>query len=149
MIAELGLIFLWLAAALSILQLGLGAQALTVKGADFAPSVRPVAILQAILVSFSFGMLLLLFARTDLSVLLVATNSHSMKPMIYKIAGAFGNHEGSMLLWVTIMALSGGAIALLEKRLDGRMMAATLAAQAFVSIGFYAFLLFLPIHLSG
>ena len=52
MIAELGLIFLWLAAALSILQLGLGAQALTVKGADFAPSVRPVAILQAILVSF-------------------------------------------------------------------------------------------------
>ena len=49
-------------------------------------------------------MLLLVFARTDLSVALVAANSHSAKPLIYKLAGAWGNHEGSMLLWVTVLA---------------------------------------------
>ena len=48
-------------------------------------------------------MLLLVFARTDLSVALVAENSHSAKPFVYKVAGAWGNHEGSMLLWVTVL----------------------------------------------
>ena len=61
--------------------------------------------------------------------------------MLYKIAGAWGNHEGSMLLWVTIMGLAGGFVALVERRLPERTMLATLAGQAFVSLGFYAFLL--------
>ena len=83
----------------------------------------------------------LVFARTDLSVALVAENSHTAKPMIYKIAGAWGNHEGSMLLWVTVLGLSGGALALLERRLDEAMTVATLAAQATIALGFFAFLL--------
>ena len=62
--------------------------------------------------------------------------------MIFKIAGAWGNHEGSMLLWVTVMSLAGGLVALVERRLPERTMLATLAAQAFVGLGFYAFLLF-------
>ncbi|HTG38325.1 heme lyase CcmF/NrfE family subunit, partial [Sphingomonas sp.] len=78
----------------------------------------------------------------DMSVLLVAQNSHSAKPMIYKIAGAWGNHEGSMLLWVTVLSLAGGAIALLERRLETRTLIATLGAQALIALGFYAFLLF-------
>jgi cytochrome c-type biogenesis protein CcmF len=78
---------------------------------------------------------------TDLSVKLVALNSHSMKPLVFKIAGAWGNHEGSMLLWVTVMGLAGGFVALVERRLPERTMLATLAGQAFVSLGFYAFLL--------
>ena len=72
------------------------------------------------------------FAVTDLSVKLVATNSHSMKPMIFKLSGAWGNHEGSMLLWITVMAIAGGAIALIERRLPEKTMMATLSAQAFV-----------------
>ena len=87
-------------------------------------------------------MLISLFLSTDLSVKLVALNSHSSKPWLYKFAGTWGNHEGSMLLWVTIMSLSGGIVAMLERRLRSDTLIATLAAQAFVSLGFYAFLLF-------
>ncbi|HZF97423.1 MAG TPA: heme lyase CcmF/NrfE family subunit, partial [Pseudoxanthomonas sp.] len=86
--------------------------------------------------------LIQLFLRTDLSVALVAANSHSAKPWLYKLAGTWGNHEGSMLLWVTILGLAGGAVALLERRLPERTLIATLAAQAAIAIGFYAFLLF-------
>src|SRR3546814_8147040 len=69
-------------------------------------------------------------------------NSHPDKPLLYKISGTWGNHEGSMLLWVAVLALAGGAIAALERRVGARMVAATLAAQAAISLGFYAFLLF-------
>ncbi|MDT0576584.1 heme lyase CcmF/NrfE family subunit [Croceicoccus sp. F390] len=142
MIAEAGLVLLWLAAALALLQLVTGALALRSAGAPYAEAVRPVAIAQGVLATLSFFLLIWLFLRTDLSVLLVATNSHTLKPLIFKFAGSWGNHEGSMLLWVAVMALSGTLVALLERRLPERTMIATLAAQAFVSLGFYAFLLF-------
>ncbi|WP_374405259.1 heme lyase CcmF/NrfE family subunit [Pelagerythrobacter sp.] len=141
MIAELGLAALWLSAALAALQLYAGAMALRPAGAPLAALVRPAAIAQGLICTFAFGMLLWLFATTDLSVKLVASNSHSAKPMIYKLSGAWGNHEGSMLLWVTVMSLSGALIALIERRLPERTMMATLAAQAFVGLGFYAFLI--------
>ncbi|QSB43468.1 heme lyase CcmF/NrfE family subunit [Tsuneonella flava] len=144
MIAELGLAALWLAAALAVLQLVFGT-IFTFKNAEkteFSQIVRPAAAMQGVLCALSFLILTWLFARTDLSVKLVAMNSHSMKPMIFKIAGTWGNHEGSMLLWVTVMAMAGALIALIERRLPERTMMATLAAQAFVGLGFYAFLLF-------
>ena len=144
MIVELGLAALWLAAALAVLQLVFGT-IFTFKSAEkaeFSQIVRPAAAMQGVLCALSFLILIWLFARTDLSVKLVAMNSHSMKPMIFKIAGTWGNHEGSMLLWVTVMAMAGALIALIERRLPERTMMATLAAQAFVGLGFYAFLLF-------
>jgi cytochrome c-type biogenesis protein CcmF len=141
-IAELGLAALWLAAALALLQLVAGALAVAGKGDPAAALVRPAAIVQGLLAAFAFAALVVLFARTDLSVLLVAANSHSAKPMVFKIAGAWGNHEGSMLLWATVMGLAGAFVGLVERRLPERAMLATLAAQAFVSLGFYAFLLF-------
>ena len=142
MLAELGLALLWTAATLSLLQLVSGALALTPRGADLAGLVRPVAVVQGLLAALAFAALVALFAQTDLSVKLVAENSHSAKPLLYKIAGTWGNHEGSMLLWVTVMGLSGAFVALVERRLPEPTMLATLAGQAFVSIGFYAFLLF-------
>ena len=142
MMAEAGLAALWLAAALSLLQLGLGIAALRPAGAQFAPALRPVAIVQALLVGIAFLLLIQLFLRTDLSVKLVASNSHSMKPWLYKFAGAWGNHEGSMLLWVAVLALAGAAVALFERRLEPRTLHATLGAQAAIGLGFYAFLLF-------
>ncbi|OYX60186.1 MAG: heme lyase NrfEFG subunit NrfE, partial [Sphingomonadales bacterium 32-64-17] len=142
MIAEFGLAALWLAAALAALQLVAGALVLRRDEPALSALVRPAAVVQGVLAALSFGALILLFVETDLSVRLVAENSHTAKPMIFKIAGAWGNHEGSMLLWVTIMSLSGGLIALIERRLPERTMIATLAAQAFVGLGFYAFLLF-------
>jgi cytochrome c-type biogenesis protein CcmF len=141
MIAELGLAALWLAAALAALQLVAGGLALTGKGASLASLVRPVAVVQGLLAALAFVTLIYLFCVTDLSVKLVAMNSHSEKPLLYKFAGAWGNHEGSMLLWVTVMGLAGGFVALVERRLPEPTMLATLAGQAFVSLGFYAFLL--------
>ncbi len=142
MIAELGLVALWLAAALAALQLFGGALAQRNLDGDLTVLVRPAAVMQGLLAAFAFLMLIWAFAVTDLSVKLVAENSHSMKPLIFKIAGAWGNHEGSMLLWVTVMSLAGGLIAFLERRLPEKTMQATLAAQGFVALGFYAFLLF-------
>ncbi|PKB25635.1 cytochrome c-type biogenesis protein CcmF [Novosphingobium kunmingense] len=141
MIANFGLAALWLAAALATLQLVAGGLSLRRETPALAGLVRPVAIAQGLLAAVAFAALIVLFWQTDLSVKLVATNSHSAKPLLYKIAGAWGNHEGSMLLWVTIMGLAGGFVALVERRLPEPTMLATLAAQAFVSIGFYAFLL--------
>ncbi len=139
--AELGLAALWLAAALAGLQLLGGSLGLTKRGASLGEVVRPAAVVQGLLALFAFFCLIYVFAVTDLSVKLVALNSHSMKPLIFKVAGAWGNHEGSMLLWVTVMGLAGAFVALLERRLPERTMLATLAGQAFVSLGFYAFLL--------
>ena len=142
MIAEAGLGALWLAAALSLLQLVLGAAGARAGGEALRPLVRPIAIAQGLLAGLAFLFLIWLFLRTDLSVELVARNSHSMKPWLYKFAGAWGNHEGSMLLWVTVLAVAGGAVALFERRLPSATLTATLAAQALIGLGFYAFLLF-------
>ena len=141
MIAEFGLAALWLAAALAGLQLLAGALGLTRGGAALGAITRPVAVVQGLLALVSFVALIVLFCKTDLSVKLVAMNSHSAKPLIYKFAGTWGNHEGSMLLWVTVMGLAGSFVALVERRLPEPTMLATLAGQAFVSLGFYAFLL--------
>jgi cytochrome c-type biogenesis protein CcmE len=108
-IAEVGLAALWLAAALSVLQLCVGAIALRPGGEALMASVRPIAIAQALLVALSFLALIQLFLRTDLSVQLVAANSHSAKPWLYKFAGTWGNHEGSMLLWVAILGIGRAA----------------------------------------
>ena len=141
MIPETGLIALWLAASLALLQTALGALGLTKKYADVADGVVPVAIVHAALTSFSFLCLIIVFLRSDMSVLLVASNSHSAKPLLYKFAGTWGNHEGSMLLWVTILALAGGAVAWFERSLEGPTKIAALAAQGAIALGFYAFLL--------
>ncbi|MGP1354161.1 MAG: heme lyase CcmF/NrfE family subunit [Parasphingopyxis sp.] len=142
MIAEAGLAALWLAAALCGLQLVFGVMALRSNSSGAVNAIRPVAIVQGLLTVFSFAMLVWLFMRTDLSVELVAANSHSAKPMLYKFSGTWGNHEGSMLLWVAILALSGSLVAMFEKRLKERTLTATLAAQAAIGLGFYAFLIF-------
>jgi len=142
MIAETGLAALWLAALLAGLQLVLAWVAVAQGNAIAARLMRPVALAQGGLAAFAFVLLVTLFLRSDMSVYLVAANSHSMKPFIYKFAGAWGNHEGSMLLWVTVMSIAGGAVALFERGLDRATHYATLGAQALISLGFYAFLLF-------
>ena len=145
MIAEIGLAALWLAAALAVLQMVSGAAALRTgpsgEANPLAIYARPAAVVQAFLAVLAFLLLLRAFAITDLSLKLVASNSHSMKPLLYKLTGTWGNHEGSMLLWVGVLAASGGLLAGFEKRLPERTMGATLAVQGFVALGFYAFLL--------
>lgn len=146
MIAESGLAALWLATGFALMQVMLAWGAARGADSNGAPMVmkalRRVAIVQGLLALGAFGLLVTLFVQSDMSVLLVIENSHSMKPLIYKVAGAWGNHEGSMLLWVTVLAVSGAGVALFEKRLAPATLAATLGAQAAIAIGFYAFLAF-------
>jgi cytochrome c-type biogenesis protein CcmF len=142
MIAEAGLAALWLAAALAALQLIAAWVGVRGNNATMTRLVRPVAAAQAVLTALAFMLLIQLFLRSDMSVKLVAENSHSMKPWLYKFAGTWGNHEGSMLLWVTVMGVAGAGVALFERALKPATHFATLGAQAAISLGFYAFLLF-------
>jgi cytochrome c-type biogenesis protein CcmF len=139
-IAETGLAALWLAAALAALQFVLTIVALR-SDLEVARAMRAVAVVQGVLTLLSFAMLLIVFARTDLSVALVFENSHSAKPFIYKFAAAWGNHEGSMLLWVTVLSAAGAFLGLLSRRTGERTLVAGLGAQAALALGFYAFLL--------
>ncbi|HJP68716.1 MAG TPA: heme lyase CcmF/NrfE family subunit [Sphingomicrobium sp.] len=140
MIAEAGLAALWLAAGLAAFQVVLCVLALKSE-VDLARPMRAVAVVQGLLTLIAFAMLMLVFALSDMSVALVFENSHSAKPFIYKLAGTWGNHEGSMLLWVTILAIAGGFMALLSKRTTERTLIAALGSQAVLALGFYAFLL--------
>jgi cytochrome c-type biogenesis protein CcmF len=140
MIAETGLAALWLAAGLAALQIVLMIVALRTD-IDAARAMRGIAVVQGGLTLISFAMLLWVFARTDLSVALVFENSHSAKPFIYKVAGTWGNHEGSMLLWVTVLSVAGAFLAWLSRRTSERTLVAALGAQAALALGFYAFLL--------
>jgi cytochrome c-type biogenesis protein CcmF len=140
MIAETGLAALWLAAGLAALQLVLMILALRTE-IEVSGPVRSVAVVQGGLTLTAFAMLLLVFARSDMSVALVFENSHTAKPFIYKVAGAWGNHEGSMLLWVTVLSVAGAFFALLSRRTSERTLVAALGAQATLALGFYSFLL--------
>jgi len=142
MTAEAGLAALWFAAALAALQLLVAALGLRQGRDDVLAATRSIAVVQGVLAVLAMASLLAVFLASDMSVRLVVENSHSAKPWLYKFAGAWGNHEGSMLLWVTILGIAGGAVALLERRLPERTLVATLGAQATIALGFYAFLLF-------
>ncbi|WP_230531845.1 heme lyase CcmF/NrfE family subunit [Microvirga roseola] len=92
-------------------------------------------------IAFAFFALTVAYVTSDFSVLNVVENSHSTKPMIYKISGVWGNHEGSMLLWVLILALFGGVVALAKSSVPARLQANTLAVQAAITIAFLLFIL--------
>ena len=142
MIAEAGLAALWLAASLALLQLAIAWFGLTTDKPEWLPVLRPVAVVQGFFTATAFVLLITCFLRSDMSVALVASDSHSLKPWLYKFAGTWGNHEGSMLLWVTVMSVAGAFVALVERALAPKTHFATLGAQAAISLGFYAFLLF-------
>ena len=103
---------------------------------------EPAATSQVILVGFSFLVLTWAFVASDFSVQLVYLNSHTDKPLLYKISGVWGNHEGSLLLWVLILTLFGASAAWFGGNLPERLRARVLAVQASVSVAFYAFILF-------
>ncbi|MFZ3582943.1 heme lyase CcmF/NrfE family subunit [Loktanella sp. DJP18] len=103
---------------------------------------EPAANSQLILVGFSFAVLMHAFIVSDFSLALVYANSHTAKPLLYKISGVWGNHEGSMLLWVLILALFGASAVWFGGNLPATLKARVLAVQASISVAFYAFIIF-------
>jgi cytochrome c-type biogenesis protein CcmF len=90
---------------------------------------------------FSFGALTMLYVTSDFSVLNVIENSHSQKPLLYKITGVWGNHEGSMLLWVLILSLFSALVAVFGTRLPLTLRSLVLAVQGMIAAAFYLFIL--------
>ena len=101
----------------------------------------PAASAQFLLVAFSFAALTYAFVVSDFSVRVVWANSHTDKPMLYKVSGVWGNHEGSMLLWVLILSLFGACAGWFGQALPVRLRARVLSVQALVGVAFYAFIL--------
>ncbi|MBL1437998.1 MAG: heme lyase CcmF/NrfE family subunit [Rhodobacteraceae bacterium] len=102
----------------------------------------PTAQIQFILLIGSFAALTYAFVVSDFSVQLVANNSHSDKPMLYKVTGVWANHEGSMLLWNLILAIFGAAVATFGNNLPPELRARVLSVQAMIGVAFLAFLIF-------
>ncbi|GHC43861.1 c-type cytochrome biogenesis protein CcmF [Gemmobacter tilapiae] len=100
------------------------------------------ALLQVLLVAVAFAALTHAFVTSDFSLALVTGNSHSAKPMLYKISGVWGNHEGSLLLWSLILASYGAAVAIWGGGLPPTLRARVLAVQGAIGVAFLAFLLF-------
>ncbi len=102
---------------------------------------RPAAVAQFVFVGLAFAALMHAYAVSDFSVINVATNSSSNKPFIYKLSGVWSNHEGSMLLWVFMLAVFGAAVASFGRNLPPPLRARVLAVQAMIGFGFLLFIL--------
>jgi cytochrome c-type biogenesis protein CcmF len=100
------------------------------------------AVLQLVLVAVAFITLVHAFVTSDFSLQLAAVNSHSLKPLIYKISGVWGNHEGSMVLWILILVTFGAMVAAFGRRLPSDLLTLVLATQSLLTAAFAGFTIF-------
>ena len=142
MIAEIGHYALVLALALAIVQGTLPLIGAQRDDAVWMGLARPAAVTQCAFVIVAFLALMHAYVTSDFSIVNVAQNSHTAKPLLYKISGLWGNHEGSLLLWVLILTLFGAAVALFGGNLPPGLRARALAVQGLIAVGFLLFTLF-------
>ena len=140
MIAETGHYALILALGVAIVQAMLPLVGMRVRDPQLAAVALPAAQLQFILVGLAFVALTTAYVTSDFSVHNVWQNSHSAKPMLYKISGVWGNHEGSMVLWVLILAMFGAAVAIYGTNLPKQLQANVLAVQGAIGAAFLLFI---------
>ena len=141
MISELGHFALTLAFFVACIQCVVPLIGAMTGRAALMALAAPAASAHFFLILGSFLALMHAFVTSDFTVRLVALNSHSLKPMIYKISGVWGNHEGSMLLWVLILALFGACAGWFGSNLTQSFRARVLAVQGAISVAFLAFIL--------
>jgi cytochrome c-type biogenesis protein CcmF len=141
MIAELGHYSLILALMLGLIEAGVPIYGARRNDALMMAWAGRVAVAQFALVAAAFTALTGCYLQSDFSVLNVFENSHSAKPLIYKITGVWGNHEGSMLLWVLILSLFGALVAMFGRNLPARLKATVLSVQSWIAVAFYLFIL--------
>ncbi len=142
MIVEIGHFALILAAAVALYQFVVPLYGAHRGDAALMRTGNQAAVLQLLLIAVSFAALTYAYVVSDFSVTNVFENSHSAKPLIYKISGVWGNHEGSMLLWVLILALYGGAVAVFGQNLPPQLRSRVLAIQGSVGLAFLLFIVF-------
>jgi cytochrome c-type biogenesis protein CcmF len=142
MTVELGHYALILSFVVALLQASIPLAGASRNNLRWMAMASPAALVQLGLVALAFGVLLRAHILSDFSVRNVVENSHSLKPMLYKVTGLWGNHEGSLLLWVLILSIYGAAVALFGSRLPLRLKARVLSVQAMIALGFLAFMLF-------
>ena len=141
MIAQWGHAALWIALALSAAQALFGFVGARRGMVRLVAMTDRSALLAAGLCTLAFLSLMVSYVVSDFSLLNVATNSHTGKPLLYKISGTWGNHEGSMLLWILVLTLAGAAVAGFGSKLPPLFRARVLAVQGGLGIGFLLFLL--------
>jgi cytochrome c-type biogenesis protein CcmF len=140
-IIEFGHFALILALLVAAFQTVVPAWGARVRDARLMAVAEPAAVSQFFLLLIAFFALMHAYVTSDFSVANVAINSHSTKPLIYKMSGVWGNHEGSMLLWVLILALFGAAVAVFGNNLPSTLKANVLAVQASIALAFLLFIL--------
>ena len=141
MITELGHFALALAAILSVFLAIVPLSGVVAHSNRLVAMAPPAGVGVLILVGTAFAALVNAYVTSDFSVLNVAENSHTAKPLFYKISGVWGNHEGSMLLWALVLAVFTGAVALTGRDVPPRFKATVLGIQGMVSTGFLFFIL--------
>jgi cytochrome c-type biogenesis protein CcmF len=142
MIPELGQFALALALAVALVQAALPLMGAANGKAAWIAVARPSAQAQTLLVAFAFGCLTYAFVTDDFSVQYVAMHSNSALPMEYKVAGVWGGHEGSLLLWALMLGVWMSAVSWFSTHLPEEMTARVLGVMGLVSAGFLAFMLF-------
>ncbi|WP_455478567.1 heme lyase CcmF/NrfE family subunit [Bartonella sp. B10] len=142
MLIELGHIFLAAAFAMSLLQAFLPVVGILLRERSLMQTVIPLTYMTFILVLLSLVIIVYAYIVSDFSVLNVVENSHSEKPMLYKIIGIWGNHEGSMLLWVFIIAFFSTLLALFSQHLPVQTRTLILICQSWIISSFLLFVLF-------
>jgi cytochrome c-type biogenesis protein CcmF len=140
MIAETGHYALILALGVAIVQMVLPLIGARLRDPRLTLVAIPAAQAEFILIGIAFIALMTAYVTSDFSVLNVWQNSHSAKPLLYKISGVWGNHEGSMILWVLILALFGAAVATVGTNLPRQLQANVLAVQGSIAVAFLLFI---------
>jgi cytochrome c-type biogenesis protein CcmF len=141
MIAEIGHYALVLALALALIQSVVPLAGARLRDGTLMAVAEPAAIAQFAFVALSFAMLVTCYVTSDFSVKNVFANSHSAMPLIYKITSTWGNHEGSMLLWVLMLAVFGALVAAFAANVPPTLKATVLSVQAWIAASFYLFIL--------
>ncbi|TDT72691.1 cytochrome c-type biogenesis protein CcmF [Litoreibacter halocynthiae] len=142
MTPEVGHFALALALAMALVQSVLPILGATRGNVLWMQSARWSALGQVGFVGIAFAALMQAFVTSDFTVTNVFENSHSLKPMLFKIAGTWGSHEGSLLLWVFILTVFGAAVSVFGSNIPDALKARTLSVQAWISVGFLTFMLF-------
>ena len=141
MTPEIGQFALSLALVLALIQSVLPMIGAARGNTLWMQSASSTALGQALFVAIAFGALMRSFIVSDFTVVNVVENSNSLQPMLFKIAGTWGSHEGSLLLWVLILAVFGLGVALFGSNIPAALRARTLSVQAWISVGFLTFML--------